>query len=269
MSQQTIIIQIKHLLGESKGKITRVELDPQQPNKLWECRSKSKEFVREHERAISITQLLDEGYAILLSKRDADKVKKLTGKSYEFAKKAEWEKTLAKRAKTRKANRIKAAQEKLEKLEKKRLADSTIIQTEPQGKHREYQLKTASGVTICTHRTANPEYLEDYQAEEPQNEPQNTPEPSTQAPVAKRPSKRVILPHTSEEIPVPADIQITPMLTLIRDCQGKTHRVTVTHDLQFLYEGTIYRTLTEVGKKAAQYQTSGYAFFGLPNKKRR
>ncbi len=315
MTHSSIIIKTKRLQGKGKGRITRVELDPRYPEKVWECFSKEKEFTREYEWDIPITHLLDTKVCMLLTKRDADKVKKLTGKTYEFVRKAEWEKTLAKRAKTQSENKRKAHKRKQDSIEywskepeerdeaerffllpehlldpaeiqkardarkrdqefekalakaEKRKADSTIIKTEPQGKHREYQLKTASGVVICTHRTANPEYLEDYEEEAPMSEPENAPQPPAPQ-AAKTPTQRVILPYTDEEIPVPPNLQIAPMLTLIREHRGHTHRVTVTHDCQFLYEGTVYRTLTEISWKAANYQISGNAFFGLPSKKR-
>ena len=231
---------------------------------------------------------------MLLKKSDADKVKRHTGKTYEFVRKAEWEKTQAKRAKTRQQSKEaderriarsidfwsqepeerdeldrffaipenqldpKAlAEARAIRLEAKRKADSTIVTTAPQGENQEYQIKTASGVVICTHRTVD--LTKDDAPEVPET-------------VLKRPSlpiaQRVILPCTNEEIPVPDDLQLAPKLILLRQHKQTLHRVIITDDLKFFYRGTNYKTLTEISWKAAGYQISGNAFFGLPSKKR-
>lgn len=135
-------------------------------------------------------------------------------------------------------------------LEAKHKADSRIISTMPHGKHFKHELKTASGVTICSMSTVNPEMLEDS------------------LPRKIRPLHRAVLPNSIEEIPIPDTIIIAPGLCLIREHRGITHTVLVSDELTFIYNERIYKTLTEISWKAAGYQISGNAFFGLPTKKR-
>ena len=288
------IVSTKRMKGKGKGRISRLMVDPNNPTILHESFAKSGDFTIDHTWNVPLTHLLDEGACMLLKKSDADKVKRHTGKTYEFVRVAEYEKTLAKRAKTRKKSKeaeerrisrsiehwSKEPEERDEldsffaipeaqldpkaladaraaRLEAKHKADSTIIRTEPKGENQEYEIKTASGVVICTHRTV------DLTKEDTSEVPEA---------VRKRPSlpiaQRVILPYTHEEIPVPDDLQLAPKLILLRQHKQTLHRVTVTNDLKFFYRGTDYKTLTEISWKAAGYQISGNAFFGLPAKKR-
>ena len=95
------IINTKRLKGKGNGRISRLMVDPNNPELLHESFTKQGDFTIDYTLNVPLTHLLDEGCCMLLKKSDADKVKRHTGKTYEFVRKAEWEKTQAKRAKTR------------------------------------------------------------------------------------------------------------------------------------------------------------------------
>jgi hypothetical protein len=54
----------------------------------------------------------------------------------------------------------------------------------------------------------------------------------------------------------------------VREYNGKLHEVTVL-DTGYEYDGTIYRSLTEIAKTITGTKWSGPAFFGLKQKARR
>ena len=54
-----------------------------------------------------------------------------------------------------------------------------------------------------------------------------------------------------------------PGTVLIREYKGVEHRVTVTHDGQFEYQGCVYRSLSRIAREITGSQWSGPVFFGL------
>ena len=54
-----------------------------------------------------------------------------------------------------------------------------------------------------------------------------------------------------------------PGTVLIREYKGVEHRVTVTHDGQFEYQGCVYRSLSRIAREITGAQWSGPLFFGL------
>ncbi len=309
--EKAYIISVKKNKGENKGRITRLFVNKKSPNTVVESHTKSGDFYAHGSYECTITQLLDSETFILLKKADVDKVKRHTGKTYDFIRKAEYEKTLAKRAATRQKNKAKTETTKPEaKPEAKREDEATkpkakredeaakpedrdmeyeaflqacdeqaaardahdakqggkpkdkIIVTKPRGKHQTHEIKAADGTIICQMSVANPEMMEPA----PEPSPEATPEPATRG--RKRAVHKVILPDGEEAIPIPAGFQLIKGIILIREHRGVTHEVIVQDLNAFIYEGTTYKTLTEVSWKAAGYQISGNSFFGLPSKKR-
>ena len=51
---------------------------------------------------------------------------------------------------------------------------------------------------------------------------------------------------------------------LLREWNGKTHRVTVSDDGGYLYEGQRHRSLSVIARTITGTQWSGPRFFGLP-----
>ena len=60
-----------------------------------------------------------------------------------------------------------------------------------------------------------------------------------------------------------------PGTVLIREYKGVEHRVTVTHDGQFEYQGCVYRSLSRIAREITGAQWSGPLFFGLRKQARR
>lgn len=61
-------------------------------------------------------------------------------------------------------------------------------------------------------------------------------------------------------------IRLTPGTQLVRDWQGKAHRVQVTES-GFEYNGNTYRSLSQIARQITGTSWSGPAFFGLKNRK--
>ena len=60
-----------------------------------------------------------------------------------------------------------------------------------------------------------------------------------------------------------------PGTVLIREYKGVEHRVTVTRDGQFEYQGCVYRSLSRIAREITGAQWSGPLFFGLRKPGRR
>lgn len=65
-----------------------------------------------------------------------------------------------------------------------------------------------------------------------------------------------LLKRSRDYCPVPGTV-------LIREYKGVEHRVTVTHDGQFEYQGCVYRSLSRIAREITGAQWSGPVFFGL------
>ncbi|MFI3244542.1 MAG: DUF2924 domain-containing protein [Akkermansia sp.] len=294
--EKAYIISVKKNKGENKGRITRLFVNKKSPNTVVESHTKSGDFYAHGSYECTITQLLDSETFILLKKADVDKVKRHTGKTYDFIRKDEYEKTLAKRAATRAKNKAKTEATKREDEAKPEDRDmeyeaflqacdeqaaardaqqggkpeDEIIVTKPRGKHQTHEIKAADGTIICQMSVANPEMMEPAPEPSPEPSPAPSPEPSPEGATRgrKRAVHKVILPDGEEAILIPEGFQLIKGIILIREHRGVTHEVIVQDLNAFIYEGTTYKTLTEVSWKAAGYQISGNSFFGLPSKKR-
>ena len=70
------------------------------------------------------------------------------------------------------------------------------------------------------------------------------------------------LKRNQDDCPIPGTV-------LIREYKGVEHRVTVTHDGQFEYQGCVYRSLSRIAREITGAQWSGPLFFGLRKPGRR
>ena len=68
--------------------------------------------------------------------------------------------------------------------------------------------------------------------------------------------------RSQDDCPIPGTV-------LIREYKGVEHRVTVTHDGQFEYQGCVYRSLSRIAREITGAQWSGPLFFGLRKPGRR
>ena len=59
------------------------------------------------------------------------------------------------------------------------------------------------------------------------------------------------------------DIRLMAGTALIREYQGRTHRVTVMSDGQYEFEGRAYRSLSVIARKITGTRWSGPVFFGI------
>lgn len=61
---------------------------------------------------------------------------------------------------------------------------------------------------------------------------------------------------------------LTPGTRLLREYKGKTHEVLAIQNGLFVYEGTIFKSLSEVACKIVGRKRAGTTFFGLRGKRR-
>ncbi len=76
---------------------------------------------------------------------------------------------------------------------------------------------------------------------------------------------RQSLLQTCQSAPKLRKVRYKPGTRLIREWQGNVYEVTV-HEQGFEYEGSIYRSLSQIANRITGAHCSGPRFFGLDNK---